>query len=66
VDARDKPGHDELNDMHRIVARSAQGSCKRGRKLSIDDEQQNLFHGNNWMVRVTSCERERGIDICAF
>ncbi len=33
---------------------------------SIDDEQQNLFRSNNWMVRLTSCERERGIDIRAF
>jgi hypothetical protein len=52
--------------MHRIVAGSAQGSRKRGRKLSVDDEQQDLFRGNNWMVRVTRCERERGIDVCAF
>jgi hypothetical protein len=66
VDARDKPGHDELNDMHRILAGSAQGRSKRGRKLSVDDEQQNLFRSNNRVVRVTSCERQRGIDICAF
>ncbi len=52
--------------MHRIKAGSAQGSRKRGRKLSVDDEQQNLFRGNNWMVSVARCERERGIDICAF
>ncbi len=52
--------------MHRIIAGSAQRFRKRGRKLSVDDEQQNLFRGNNWVVRVTSGERERGIDICAF
>jgi hypothetical protein len=52
--------------MHRIVAGGAQGSRKRGRKLSVDDEQQDLFRGNNWMVRLTRCERERGIDIRAF
>jgi hypothetical protein len=56
----------QIDDMHRIEAGSAQGSCERGRKLSVDDEQQNLFRGNNRMVNVTSCERERGIDICAF
>jgi hypothetical protein len=52
--------------MHRIAAGRAQGSRKRGRKLGVDDEQQNLFRGNNWMVRMTSSERQRGIDICAF
>ena len=52
--------------MYRIVAGGAQRSRKRGRKLSVYDEQQNLFRGNNWMVRLTGCERERGIDICAF
>jgi hypothetical protein len=52
--------------MHRIVAGSAQGFCKRGWKLGVYDEQQNLFRGDNWMVRVTSCKRERGIDIGAF
>jgi hypothetical protein len=52
--------------MRRIVAGSAQGCSKRGRKLSVDDEQQNLFRSNNRVVRVTSCERQRCIDICAF
>ena len=56
----------QIENMHRIEAGRAQGPRERGRKLSVDKEQQSLFRGNNRMVRLPSCERERSIDICAF
>jgi hypothetical protein len=56
----------QIENVHCIEAGGAQRPRKRGRKLSVDEEQQNLFRGNNRMVRLASCEREHRIDICAF
>lgn len=56
----------QIYDVYCIEAGGAQGFRERGPKLSVNEEQQNLFRGNNRMVCVSSCEREHRIDILAF
>jgi len=52
--------------MDRLAAGVTQSYCQRGRKLSVDKKEQNLFRRNNGMVCLTGSKGQDGIDIRIF
>ena len=52
--------------MNRLTARLAQCLCQRGRKLCVDQKEQNLFRRDNGMVRLPGSKGQNRIDIRVF
>jgi len=52
--------------MNRLAAGLAQCLCQRGRKLRVDQKEQNLFRRDDGMVSLTGSKGQNRIDVRAF
>jgi hypothetical protein len=56
----------EVDKMNRLTAGLAQCRRQRGRKLCIDQKEQNLFRRDNGMIRLTGSKGQNRIDVRVF
>ena len=63
VGGRQQP---EVDNVNRLAAGLAQCLRQRGRKLRVDQKEQNLFRRDNRMVGLTGSKGQNRIDISAF
>lgn len=52
--------------MNGLTAGLAQCLCQRGRKLRVDQNEQNLFRRDNGMVRLAGGKGQNCIDVCVL
>lgn len=52
--------------MNRLTTGLAQGLCERGRKLRVDQKEQNLFRRDDGMVCLTGGKGQNRIDVSVF
>ena len=56
----------EIDDVNRLAAGLAQRLCQQGRKLRVDQKEQNLFRRDDGMVRLPGSKGQNRINVRVF